>query len=199
MSHDPLHIMVDLETFGTTPGAAIASIGAVAFDPRTGVIGPTFYRVVDLGSCAAAGLTFEPSTITWWLRQSEAAREALTEAQACELGHALGWFRMFYIQNCRGRPIWGHGANFDEPILSAAFRAVGVAIPWSYWDARCTRTLFAMAKVKPDRAAGTHHNALDDALAQAHAAIAAYRALGLADATDAAPAPDPAPAEAGRP
>ncbi|MDZ4374010.1 MAG: 3'-5' exonuclease, partial [Phenylobacterium sp.] len=173
------HLMVDLETFGTSAGCAIASIGAVVFDPVQGALRETFYAVIDLGSCQEAGLTFEAGTVHWWLRQGDAARRALTDAKTVTLSMALGQFRMFFLAHARRAPIWSHGANFDEPILQAAFRAAHLPPPWDYWDARCTRTLFALAGVRPDRAVGVHHNALDDAVNQAEAVIEAYRILGL--------------------
>jgi len=39
-----MHVMFDLETWGTTPGSALRSIGAVEFDPMGKDIGRTFYR-----------------------------------------------------------------------------------------------------------------------------------------------------------
>lgn len=172
-------VMLDLETFGTRPGSVIASIGAVAFNAERGTIGQTFYAVIDVRSCEALGLTLDPSTVLWWLKQSDAARGALTADNAVDLHLALDEFRAFYQRN-GGRRLWSHGGNFDEPMISAAFRAIGVAPPWQYWDGRCTRTLFELAGVKPERAEGVHHNALDDALAQARAVIEARKRLALA-------------------
>ena len=41
-------VMVDLETLSTKPNAAIVSIGAVFFDPKTGELGDTYYQVIDI-------------------------------------------------------------------------------------------------------------------------------------------------------
>lgn len=173
-------LMVDTETLGTRPGSALTSIGAVAFNAEEGYVGAGFYCTVDARSCERAGLTLDADTVLWWLKQSGEARAALTAPGAMDLSVALAGLASFWLsQGCRR--VWSHGANFDEPLLSAAYRAAGMAgPPWKYWDARCTRTLFALAGVAPDREGGTHHNALDDALAQARAAIEAYRKLGLA-------------------
>lgn len=172
------HIMVDLETMGTAPGSAIVSLGAVAFDPVAGTLGEEFYRVIDLASCQRAGLTIDAGTLVWWLRQSEAARAELVRDDATALPTVLGWFATWWRRQ-QGQFIWGHGANFDEPLLRAAFRAACVTVPWRYWDARCTRTIFALTGEKPNREQGVHHNALDDAKAQAEAVIRAWRKLGL--------------------
>lgn len=46
---DYVHVMVDLETMGKKHNAPIVAIGAVVFDPATGSIGESFYKVVCLG------------------------------------------------------------------------------------------------------------------------------------------------------
>ncbi|MFN3584868.1 3'-5' exonuclease [Phenylobacterium sp.] len=170
--------MVDLETMGTRPGSVICSIGAVAFDPVNGVMGSRFYRVIDQASCEAAGLTKDPATVEWWSRQSEEAREALARDPR-PLFNVLIEFASWW-RDVGGVELWAHGANFDEVLLSAAHRAVHVPVLWDFWNVRCTRTLYAAAGVKPDRAKGVHHNALTDAENQAEAVCRAYRILGLA-------------------
>lgn len=172
--------MLDLETMGTRPGSVIASIGAVAFDPRTGVLGAEFYRAVSLASCQRLGLRFDADTVAWWLKQGDAARAALAAAEV-PLADAIQDFTGFW-RSVGGRFIWSHGANFDEPLISAAYRAAGHLVPWKYWDSRCTRTIYDLAGLKPDRAAGVHHNALDDAKSQARAVVAAFAKLGLSQA-----------------
>jgi hypothetical protein len=162
--------MIDTETLGTKPGAAILSIGAVMFGPAG--LGETFYAPVLLESCASVGLTIDPATVTWWMRQSGEARAAAFRDDAAPLWQVLGdFFDWFDAQ--RAKHPWCHGATFDAPILEAAFKACGLAAPWQYWNVRDTRTLYDLAGVKVDRAAGTHHNALDDAINQAKAAAQA--------------------------
>lgn len=175
--------MVDLETMGSKPGSAIASIGAVAFDPVVGTLGADFYQVVDLVSCERAGLTLDASTVYWWMDKSDAARKALGGAKL-DLCGSLARFAWWIEDQCRGqRPrLWGHGGNFDEPMLAAACRAVSMPSPWRYSEGRCTRTIFEAAGVELDRTApqaGTRHNALDDAKVQARAVCWAYEKLGL--------------------
>lgn len=169
------HVMVDLETMGTRAGSVIASIGAVAFDPQAGTISASFYRAISLISCEDAGLTFDADTVNFWLKQSDEARAALRKNEVT-LGQALDAFAYFW-RSVSGSTFWSHGANFDEPLLNAAYRALRMRVPWPYYASRCTRTIYDLADVKPDRAAGVHHNALDDARAQAEAVIRAYAKL----------------------
>ena len=86
------HIMVDLETWGTTPGSDIRSIGAVVFDPVAGTLGNEFY--VNVVGGEKVGLTRDPETEEWWADQSEEARGAFAEAMRngnteARLDHAL--------------------------------------------------------------------------------------------------------------
>lgn len=173
------HVMIDLETLGTDPGATILSIGAVAVHPETGEqSGTPFYVAISRDSCRAHGLTEDPKTIAWWEGQSDAARIVLDDPLAMTLDEALQLFCGWWER--RGaRIIWCHGATFDGPILAAALRALDMPIPWQFWNARDTRTIYDAAGVKPDRKEGVHHNALIDALRQAEALHEAYRRLGL--------------------
>lgn len=171
------HIMLDLETLGTAPGSVIRSIGAVVFNPLTGQLGEEFYRNIDLASCLAVGLTVDPATEAWWAKRSAEARARL-EIDPRPLDQVLDAFGAF-CDRAGGVRLWGHGGNFDEPLLSAAYRAAGLRTPWMYWDGRCTRTIYDAAGVKPDRAVGVHHDALVDARNQAVAVHAAYVRLGL--------------------
>ncbi|MDP2214750.1 3'-5' exonuclease [Phenylobacterium sp.] len=176
-------VMVDLETMGTTPGSAIVSIGACAFDPVSGEIGELFYVAVDRASNRKFGLKEDLATVAWWMRQSPEARAVLDDPSAWDLDHSLDLFALFW-RDVGAREFWAHGPGFDEALLAAAYRAGGVARhrgrpPWQFWNARCTRTIYAAAGIAPNRAKGVHHNALDDAVSQAEAVIEAYRILGL--------------------
>lgn len=171
------NIMIDLETLGTFPGCAILSIGAVEFDLSTGTLGREFYVNIDTDSQLKMGLVSDPATELWWASQSLEAREALN-ADRHFIAAALFKFSDFYKMTEAER-IWGHGASFDAPVLDAAYRATGIVTPWKYSAPRCTRTLYELADIEPDRSSGVHHNALNDAIVQARAAIEAAWALGL--------------------
>jgi hypothetical protein len=170
--------MIDLETMGTEAGCAILSIGAVLFDPVSGEVSPdSFYEAVSLKSCVDIGLTVDAGTVLWWMQQSDDARAAAS-AGVTLIQRALVDFGAWF-ESKGAQFLWCHGATFDAPIMSAAYKAALLPVPWKFWDVRDTRTIYDLANVRPDRSAGTHHNALDDAKAQALAVIEAYRKLGL--------------------
>lgn len=167
-------VMIDIETLGTKPGAAILSIGAVMFGASG--LGKTFYAPVSLTSCTDAGLTVDAETVQWWMFQSEAARAAAFAPGAEPLASALLRFAAWFHDQGGVHP-WSHGATFDVPLLDAAFSACHLSAPWAFWNVRDTRTLYDQAGVKVDRSHGTQHNALDDAIAQAKTAVKAMRVL----------------------
>lgn len=169
------HVMIDLETFGTRPGSVIRSIGAVVFDPRGKSPGKTFYRNIRLQTAIGAGLSLDADTILWWEEQSDEARKALRK-DAHSLVEVVTTFNEWF-QDQGGDCVWSHGANFDGPLWEAAARAVDYAVPWKFYKAFCTRTLF-WARGFDTRSiprGGTHHNALDDALYQVQCVQAAMK------------------------
>ncbi|SYV12037.1 exodeoxyribonuclease VIII [Klebsiella pneumoniae] len=96
---DYVHVMVDLETMGKKHNAPIVAIGAVVFDPATGSIGESFYKVVCLESSVNWGAVIDPSTVIWWLKQSSEARSAIVNDDAIPLLDALLQFREFISGN----------------------------------------------------------------------------------------------------
>lgn len=162
-----MHVMLDLETWGARPGSALRSIGAVTFDVRLTDIGETFYRNIDKQSCLAAGLTIDPDTAAWWDRQSPESLATLEDDQRA-LSETVDDFHEWFSR-VGAQFIWSQGGNFDEPLWAAASRAVEKTVPWKYWDARCTRTIYDAAGFNFRLLAryGVHHNALDDAIHQA--------------------------------
>lgn len=159
-------VMIDLETLDNKPTAAIASIGAVIFDPRSDYIGQGLHIHVKLDGQDSNGRTFGADTILWWLKQSDDARSALTRGQesALDMHDALTDLAIFISDDCE---IWANGTSFDLPILAHAYRSHYLGIPWSYWQERDLRTLKGLNKGLRIERTGTHHNALDDAIYQA--------------------------------
>lgn len=182
----PVHIMLDIETMGTRPGAAIVSIGACTFGDGSIWRGQRrqFQATISLDGQQERGLHLDPATVTWWLGQSDAARAALTAGSPVHLGSALFQLNAFVGAardvNGEGAPvrIWGNGANFDPPVIEAAYHACMLAPPWRYRDVRCLRTLLDLAGLDMKAySRGTLHDALDDAMSQADAAEAAFARL----------------------
>ena len=160
------NIMLDLETMGVNPDAAIIAIGAVEFDTGTGDIGERFYTVIDLASSVKHGGVIDASTVLWWMQQSDAARSEF-ERPGLDIIDALTAFSVWVAGLGPEVSVWGNGAAFDNVILASAYRRIGLPPPWPHWLDRCYRTIKdRYPEVLPVRT-GVFHRAVDDAESQA--------------------------------
>ena len=167
------HVMLDLATMGTTPGSAIVSIGAVAFDLLSGDIGPEFESRISLQSNIDVGLSMDPETIEWWIGQSDDARQHTFRGPQTHLALALNNFKGWMLEHTHDPDLWGNGARIDNTLLAAAYRATGIAAPWRWWNDRCFRTIRSLySDIPAPEFLGTRHRALDDARHQARHLIA---------------------------
>ncbi|EHB7680136.1 3'-5' exoribonuclease domain-containing protein [Escherichia coli] len=166
-----IHLMIDIETMGKNPNAAIISIGAIFFDPQTGDMGPEFSKTIDLDT---AGGVIDRDVIKWWLKQSREAQSAILTDEI-PLDDALLQLREFIAENSGEFfvQVWGNGANFDNTILRRSYERQGIPCPWRYYNDRDVRTIVELGKAIDFDARtaipfeGERHNALDDARYQA--------------------------------
>ncbi|MEB5580488.1 3'-5' exoribonuclease [Klebsiella quasipneumoniae] len=184
---DYVHVMVDQETMGKKHNAPIVAIGAVVFDPATGSIGESFYKVVCLESSVNWGAVIDPSTVIWWLKQSSEARSAIVNDDAIPLQDALLQFREFVSDNVAGgskkAQVWGNGASFDNSILRSSYDCIAEDYPWEYWNDRDVRTMVELGQAisfDPKTTIpfeGSRHNALADAIHQARYVSAIWQRI----------------------
>ena len=188
-----LDIMIDLETMGTSPNSAIVSYGAAAFDYKTGEIGHTIYRVIDLrDTMKYPEFNIEAGTLYWWLEQSEEARQALVQDDNREsLLQAMLSLETFIlgVGNPHRLRLWGNGPTFDNAMIRYTHRvARGTDLPIPFWNDRCVRTvkgfypdnMFKEWRIDNSRR-GTYHNALDDAKYQIKYLCHILKELGVED------------------
>jgi hypothetical protein len=193
----PRHVMIDLETLGTGKEATILQIGACDFDPEVGVGAGRFMRHVSMESNFALNRTVDPGAFLFWLDQPRAAQQRIVQGQktAMHLATALSELIEF-CQHASGRRsmgsrpekpagVWSHGAGFDVVILETAYAACGIDPPWTYRDARDTRTLWALSRThgrgEPEALVEGNemeHDALADAVWQAQVTCAVWQSLG---------------------
>lgn len=193
------HAMIDIETLGTRPGAPVLSIGVVWFDPEANGWVPRhkgFYVRINFEDvCTVMKDGIDPSTIAWWLAQSDAAREELTREKGTvpiKAGlEALSSFLLHHSECPETKDIyvWGNDDVFDIGLLNAAYDAVGVQVPWRYNRPQNVRTVVWMADVlcgmkRPKMTEGTEHNALDDARHQAEYVTDMVRAIKAGERHD---------------
>lgn len=163
------HLMLDVETLGTDPRSVILSLGAVLFTEEK--IEAGFYCTLDVNEqLKVYKRQVSAETLSWWLDQGAAARSVIDAPEKIALGDGLQrlieWLETTTDTN--SLLVWANGASFDLPLLATAFSDTNLKAPWRFWNERCFRTLKAMARSVPaPERAGTHHNAVDDAIFQA--------------------------------
>ncbi len=154
--------MLDLETLGRSSRAAIATIGACRFS--VGGIVDEFYAKVDEEDCVSHGLEIETETVDWWKRQTHKANREIFGGERLPLRAALESFAKWVEED---QPVWGNGSDFDNVILTEAYKRIGMEAPWCFWNNRCYRTAMSMLPKTNVVRTGLLHHALDDACHQA--------------------------------
>jgi len=155
-------VMVDIETLGLDPGAAILSIGAVRFDGYG--TGAEFEASISLESCQEHGLEIDAGTLEWWLSQDDEVAGVLSGGD--DIDDALAEFAGFLVDVDE---VWANSPSFDCAMLSAAFDAVDMETPWEFYQERDVRTVKNLPGA-PDvgmEDGESEHDALDDARQQA--------------------------------
>lgn len=160
-------LMFDLETLDIRASAAIASIGAVIFDPRSDWIGDTLHLHIDIAGQRAYRRTIGANTVLWWLGQDDTARQTLIAGQQDGPADLLVAIEAFAAFIPKDGEIWCNGNSFDLAILGDAYDHFNWNRPWQFHLERDLRTLKGLNKGLRIERNGTHHNALDDAIHQA--------------------------------
>ena len=163
---NPIHISADLETLSLRPTAVVISIGLAAFTLPGGIIKQAYW-ILEQPSQVAKGRHVDPSTVRWWQQQSKEAQAVLSE-QGKDTRDTLDEVAAWIKQLPELAGVWGFGADFDNAILQSLYRDFGLPVPWSYKVNRCGRTVTALAPQRRPPRIGTYHNAMDDAVYQAH-------------------------------
>lgn len=171
------HVMIDLETLGTSADSVWLSIAAIQFDPHTGETGQRFSANVDLASAQKAGRTISPSTLKWWLEQRPEILAKMLKDGDFLLG-VLGRFKTWMQENNLIYP-WGNSAAFDLGILVNTFEKADVFIPWAFYNERCYRTVVSLAGIKAVKDDKRAHDPEYDCEIQIAALTKAYKILNI--------------------
>lgn len=158
-------VMLDIETYGDGPDAMVRAIGAVDTD------GAEFYRVI---SSATATGTLSPSTMLWWMRQSDAARHEFTNhpgTPSTAETEVIADLSEFLIgPSYTTDELWSNSPSFDCVIVSSMYARHGFRFPVRFSKWRDLRTIRAQRKSDGHKVERYHpvvaHTALDDARAQ---------------------------------
>jgi DNA polymerase III epsilon subunit-like protein len=177
-------VMIDIETLSTQSNALILTIGAVKFNRTTELPSlencETFYKRINIESCKVLGMHIDPSTENWWSIQDKKTRyEAIENPDRYPIKDVLKEFSKWYKGS---KYIWGHGDDFDCVILTNAYKACKMKVPWQFWNTRDTRTIFDIAGIHVNDVPVTEaHHALHDAYRQVKCLILSLDRLGCSD------------------
>lgn len=178
-----MHVMIDIETLGTSPNAVILQIGAVAFN-TAGMDSEGINYNVSVLDQLAINSSIDSGTIGWWFDTvtPDARRSVLIRENIVSLADALDNVNA-YITKCFGsdkpkksNKVWANSPSFDLVILRNAMQACGIEPAWKYYQEADVRTLRYICDEQlnvntVDKYVGVAHNAVDDAHNQALSVI----------------------------
>lgn len=160
------HVMIDIETLGTSADAVVLSIGAVRFAPRP-LSEPQpyeeFYQVLRVEDQLENGRTINHDTFKWWMRQGKVGRMAIAgeNVHALYAATVMGELNNFTPDDVAG--VWGNGSDFDNAILQHLNGQFGLPPLWPFWTNRCFRTFTNLFDPRKElRPQANNHHALDD-------------------------------------
>nr|WP_250808200.1 3'-5' exonuclease [Neorhizobium tomejilense] len=182
--------MVDSETMGNEPGCGILVIGAVRFDPfmpwpeeGQAIAARDQFKVrISKDSNLAYGLGESESTMEFWKKQSDEAREEAFGGST-DLKAALIMYREWLYdtfgsdsQGAANVATYCHGEDFDKPIIQFAMTKLGIPSPFPYNRTRDTRSIYELAGVQYK---GTKHMVIEDCYGQCAALCRSHNILGF--------------------
>lgn len=171
----PTHFSLDIETLDTATTAVVLSIGICRFDEIK--TGPFLHVGLEIEEQLIAGRTISDNTYHWWVEQLIGMSESPFPKERSSIRSALGDLNGFIYANTEGNPLsnaylWVRGPHFDWSILQSLAAPNTIAktynIPIEYSHVRDQRTYCAGEEFTGVVECVTAHNALNDALNQAH-------------------------------
>ena len=146
MNH--IDITFDLETCATTANAAVMQVAAVAWDR---------YANDNPFAVQNGGVTVEYPHYQWWARQSDAAKEAVTDGLAEPIREVFERFVLWIQQTMRESKagsvnaqadsicLWCQGMDFDGAILRNICHKYDIELPFRYQQFRDCRSIILEA------------------------------------------------------
>lgn len=135
--------MVDIETLGTTPEAAMLSIGIVPFNSILDIGPKVLYEICLKDALQFGKLSSE--TLQWWTNQPpEQYKKLITLGNLKTLDALKGLQGICDYLMVDGFKIWANGPDFDLEIIEHKMDQLNITPPWTPWNQRCVRTIKAI-------------------------------------------------------
>lgn len=183
----PNAVMLDFETLDTSERPVLMSIGAVAFNllnrdtvESLRVPGRGFYSTFNIDDQLSVGRTISQSTLLWWNQQSAEARQLFTTLQTMDVSKSVMQMFHTFCTSWLSDELWCNGAADDGKWYATFCADFGIKPLFRYSKISCARTVYKLAKVKPDdfKVEGlVAHNAIDDCIGQILKLQHCYRLL----------------------
>lgn len=135
-------LMLDIETLGVGPDAAIVSIAVVQFDLMTGEVGDIFRQTIKIDTIPSCR-TVDLHTVGFWMEQPDDARH-ISFGQPDKVAHAtamamcVDWIEEHSYADTT---LWGKGPTFDIALLTSSMKAEGITLPIPFRNHRDVRTI----------------------------------------------------------
>lgn len=168
MSTDHTHtFMIDIETLGIAPGAAVLEIAAAEFCPESGTILREWISRIDLLDSIRLGFTVDAETAGFHLRQHYAG-----DLRGGTLWRCLNALDVFLHLRTEEITVWAWGKDFEAKHFERMLAVAGMPAMWHYARLHCARDEWIRA-FGERRPAGRQHDALADVRAQVADLVAA--------------------------
>jgi hypothetical protein len=153
--------MIDIETLGLTPGAAILEIAAATFTFEDAEGWEWFNVEIDLLSSLAAGMTVDAETAAFHLKNGFAGH-----LRGQPLGRAMVGLHAWMNERAGALDrVWAWGMDFERTMIEAACAAVEMELPWKFYQGADARTVWDLVFPGKKHAA-RKHRAKDDVIDQ---------------------------------
>jgi hypothetical protein len=161
-----MNVMIDLETTGVEAGCCILSVALVPFGTLHAP--EPFYEKISHADSLREGFVDDPDTIAWWDKQKpEVQAEAFSGTRsAASVAESISHY-LSKLGTPKQIHMWGNGKDFDNVILTAFFKKLGMKQPWDFRNNWCYRDFAKLYPQYPKSLDKTAHHALNDADMQA--------------------------------
>lgn len=169
-------ILLDFETFNTTPDTIVTEIGCIALERKCDTV--SIIDQLELYPCIigqlADGRTFSQDTLHWHLRNNSTLKPASGLLRTCTQELAD------FIEHHKPQRIWAWGKDFERPLYENICRSSGINIPaYQYRIFTCARDIWNNAFGTEAKAPTRTHRALQDCKDEARDLVHALNHLNL--------------------
>lgn len=186
-----LLIMIDIESLDLGPRPVITQVAMLGYDLQEDElldVSHSHYYPIEPQQKILPARTISASTISWWMRQSDEARERFELSTATEFEdlvvlarHLVSTFNLMTRNGKANYEVVAKGPQFDIVAIETLLTELGLVVPWEYDRVRDLRTMLSLAGINPKnvaKPAGTiPHVAYWDARWQIQQYLEAKKAL----------------------